>query len=348
MFEFSLRTNRGRLAIAAVALVFAAAGLSGVARTRLAPPPPPPIAEPPGGITLPDRLVADAAAYDSYIRHASSISPAFTDPGSVTQALRVARAYRPDALVRGAIAYAAIAALQDKAFVDSIRSAGTTTENRRLMVGYILINPVYVYQFKDVDVAAGLARQAVGPAALNLLVAGKAVRKAAYEIQHQGWSKSEVIDLPGRLAATEAAGRSELDLDADDYARLKQSISTPTGVSQGADSMSQPYPNLVARALQIAAVAALGEARPEDYDRLASAAVDDSATACLAEAKLNFHQCLAVAKPNYEDVFCTGQHAMMDTGVCLAKLAATDVPIEPAPPAPVTIAKRAGHKHRGA
>ena len=42
-------------------------------------------------------------------------------------------------------------------------------------------------------------------------------------------------------------------------------------------------------------------------------------------AKLNLYQCLAVARPNYEDVFCLGQHAMMDTGRCMIRAAGLPV-----------------------
>ena len=36
-------------------------------------------------------------------------------------------------------------------------------------------------------------------------------------------------------------------------------------------------------------------------------------------ARLNLYQCLSVAGPNYEDVFCLGRHAMMDTGQCVTQ-----------------------------
>ena len=49
---------------------------------------------------------------------------------------------------------------------------------------------------------------------------------------------------------------------------------------------------------------------------------------CLAEAKLSLYECLAVAKPNYEDVFCLGQHALKDTGACVVKSAWSTVPID--------------------
>ena len=38
-----------------------------------------------------------------------------------------------------------------------------------------------------------------------------------------------------------------------------------------------------------------------------------------AETKLSLFECLAVAKPNYEDVFCLGQHAMIDPGQCVVE-----------------------------
>ena len=93
-----------------------------------------------------------------------------------------------------------------------------------------------------------------------------------------------------------------------------------------------PYTELVAHALQLAAIAALGEANNEALDRLLALTTDGDATDCLSAAKRNFHQCLAVAKPNYEDVFCTGQHALMDTGSCMAKAAGETIPPEPVPP----------------
>ena len=49
---------------------------------------------------------------------------------------------------------------------------------------------------------------------------------------------------------------------------------------------------------------------------------------CLSEAKLSLFECLAVAQPNYEDVFCLGQHAMKDTGACVVIGAGGAVPID--------------------
>jgi hypothetical protein len=34
-------------------------------------------------------------------------------------------------------------------------------------------------------------------------------------------------------------------------------------------------------------------------------------------ARLSLYECLSVAGPQYENVFCLGQHAMMDTAQCV-------------------------------
>jgi hypothetical protein len=45
--------------------------------------------------------------------------------------------------------------------------------------------------------------------------------------------------------------------------------------------------------------------------------VEPTGGSCLNMSKLNLNQCLAVAKPWYEDVFCLGQHILIDTGQCV-------------------------------
>jgi hypothetical protein len=35
-------------------------------------------------------------------------------------------------------------------------------------------------------------------------------------------------------------------------------------------------------------------------------------------AKLDLYQCMAVAGPQYEDIYCLGQHAMLETAKCVA------------------------------
>ena len=303
-------------------------------------------AETPSAAGLSPRLLADAAAYQAYLDRATATSASFSSAQSVSVALKTVAAYEVRALIRGAIAYGAVAALDDPTFVASVRAAGASPENRRLILNYLASDPAYALMYKGADGAAGLAQQAIGAAGLQLYTAGKTVKLSAYSIQHQAWSKQDIPDRPGRLTAVEAEGESALQPADDRVPALERAASGAQPLPISAAPAQPPYTPLVARAVQLAAMAALGEAGDDAYDRLTSLTVDDTTHTCLHIAKLNLYQCLAVAKPNYEDVFCMGQHVMMDTGSCLVRNAGMSMPVETAaapPPAVAVTPSRKSH-----
>jgi hypothetical protein len=201
--------------------------------------------------------------------------------------------------------------------------------------------------FKGSDRAAGLAEQAMGAPALKLFAEGKAIKQASYDMQHQDWSKTQVVGQPARLAMVEQQGKLPLP-DAPDHMEALERVSTgQASMGSAASPVPPPYPPMVAEALQLAAIAALGEASDDMYDRLAPLAADDlGAGQCLHEAKLNLYQCLAVAKPHYEDVYCMGQHAMSDVGACLTINVGLKLPPEPPPPPPPAPLKKTTVSHR--
>ena len=287
---------------------------------------------PAGPVGLPDRILADASAYEAYLARATATSPGFTSGQSVADALKQTAGYEPAALVRGEIAYGAIAALKDPTFVAEIRQAGNTPENRKIMAEYFLTNPTYPFNFKGSDTAAGLVKEALGRAGLNLFASGKVIKQSAYDVQHQSWSREEIVDRPGRLASVEAAAKGGLAPAMDRIPALQRAASGVEPLPVTASAASPPYTPLIARAMQLAAVAALGEATDSNYDRLTALGSDSDSDTCLHMAKLNLYQCLAVAKPHYEDIFCMGQHALADTGVCLAHGVGVDTPPDPIPP----------------
>jgi len=346
---------RACLAVAIACAAVAVPAVDSLARPKKQPevelPPPPPAPPPPGPIVLPSRLVADAAAYEAYLIRTSAISAGFQDGASVALALKISAAYEPKSLISGAVTYGAIAALQAPTFVADLRAAGSTPENRRQMVNDLISNPSYVFVFKGADAAAGMAEQALGAPALRLYVTGKAVKQSAYDVQHQSWSKQDIVDRDGRLAAIKASSERPSDSAADRVASLQQAASGTAPMGITAAPAPPPYTPLVARALQLAAVAALGEAGDDAYDRLTYLTDEDTTNTCLSMAKLNLFQCLAVSKPHYEDIFCMGQHIMQDTASCLVKSAGLAMPIEappkqagpaPAPPATHRSSHRSG------
>jgi hypothetical protein len=82
----------------------------------------------------------------------------------------------------------------------------------------------------------------------------------------------------------------------------------------------------------VAALAALGAAGDSNLSYLDAISNDPGTANCLNMSKLNLYQCLAVSKPHYEDVFCLGQHILIDTGACMVKAAGASLPPEPPPP----------------
>ena len=350
-----VRPARILLVLAAAAVAVAVPVIDSAAKPKKPPapvvyiPPPPPPMSPVG---LSSRLLADAAAYHAYIQRVTTISPQFTSGVSVAQALRTGAAYQPAALLRGAIAYAAIAALQDPTFVAQVRAPGADADARRLMVNRIIADPAYVFAFRGSEVAAGLAKDALGGAGLRLYAAGKAVKQSAYDVQRQAWSKESIVDRPGRLAAVKALGESGLALAADEAIALERAAAglAPAGFSSPQPARP-PYTPLITHAVQLAAIAALGEANDDAYNRLTYLTDEVNTKLCLQTAKLALNECLAVAGPHYEDIFCLGQHVMLDTGACLARYAGVGVPLEvtPAPlkiPAPGAAARRPVRRRR--
>ena len=83
--------------------------------------------------------------------------------------------------------------------------------------------------------------------------------------------------------------------------------------------MPGPTTPTVSRALAIAALAALG-AGGDDNDAVVQSLLNDpNAGFCMSMSKLNLNQCLSVSRPYYEDVFCLGQHILIDIGQCVSK-----------------------------
>jgi hypothetical protein len=299
-------------------------------------------------VGLPDRLLGDAASYEAYLLRVTATTPAgFTDGASVARALKTAAAYEPRVLVRGEIAYGAVAALQNPTFVAQVRAAGNSPENRKLMVDYILHDPGYAFRFQGADAAAGLIKKALGGAGLRLYATGKIIKQSAYDVQHQMWSREEIADRTGRLASVEAAAAQGIEPATERVAILQRAAAGAEPLPLVGPVATPPYTPLIARSMQLAAIAALGEATDAAYDQLTTLTDDNDTEACLHMAKLNLYQCLAVAKPHYEDIFCMGQHVMVDTGACLTRSVGVDVPADPLPPPrPAAAPTVANKKHR--
>lgn len=317
-------------ALGAVCLMALAIGVSDARPSRT--PPPAPVSLPQPGLA--PSLVQQAAAYRGYIARATAINPAFTDPATVATALRTGAAYEPQQFLRGALAYAAIAALQDQTFVAAVRAAGgNDIMSRRALEYQLLSDPANVMRLPGATNAAALSSAALNGEGLRLLTSGRAVKRSAYDTQHQAWANTRVTMPAERLAAVRALGSVPLTADVAEASRLNQSAQgrTPLGLLPEPTARA-PYSSLVARAVSLAALSTIGMAGEEQLPRIMPNLTDPGATYCLSIAKLNLYQCLAVAGPQYEDMFCLGQHVLLDTSACLIRGSGAALPPEFVPP----------------
>lgn len=302
--------------------------LAGCAAPAPPPPPPPPPAAP--LVTLSPKLVELASAYRRYMISTIGLTPDFADGAAVARSLQVGAAYEPNQMVRGAIAYGAVAALQDKAFVENVRVFAKDPESRRKVAYELLRDPAYAVGLGSSASAASLVIAAIGGEGQRLYDGGKAVKQSAYDIQKQPWSKADVAERPARLAMAKSLSSSAMMGDVAETARLQQaSTGAATLGLAPAGSGAPPYTPMVTRALAVAALAVLGEAGDANLEQVMGLMVEPNVGMCLNASKLNLYQCLAVARPHYEDVFCLGQHVMMDTGRCMIRAAGLQEPYEP-------------------
>ncbi|HEY0052925.1 MAG TPA: hypothetical protein VGB49_05885, partial [Caulobacteraceae bacterium] len=338
--------NRAALSLSA-ALALAIAGCS------TPPPPPEPVAVAP--VYTPPTLalnagVAEAAAiYLGYMRDASQITAGFDSAQSIQTALSRSAASEPGQMSRGIVAYAAILALQEPRFVDGVRNLGTNPANREQMIRQILSDPAYAAQLPGAEAAAGLIVAQLNADGQAVFRVGQVVKQDAYDIQRNSdprsrWARQNVSDLQGRLDRTKAVSATPLAYSSVEASRLHQAAQTGSGLQLAGGRAAPPYTQAVVRGLAIAALATLGAAGEDNRSATEALMVETETPFCFNMSKLNLFQCLAVSRPNFEDVFCMGQHVLMDTGQCVMGAAGALAPADagsltaPGTPAPVVAA----------
>ena len=286
-------------------------------------PPPPPVAVSP-------RVVELAGAFEAYMDRAAGLTPSFTDGPSVHRSLEIGASYEPRQMASGAVAYAAVAALQDAAFVESVRQYARDPKQRQTVAYNLIRDPAYAVGIPNSAGAAGLITAALDGHGSRVLAAGRAVKQSAYDVQRQKWSLATIPARDVRLAKVKSLGATLVPAEAPTLQRLRGLAMGEQPTTLAGGSLPPPYTPVAVRGLAVAALSALGlgddPAYAEAFDALLK---EPSSGSCLNMSKLNLNQCLAVAKPRYEDVFCLGQHIMIDTGQCV---------VDAARAAPVSIA----------
>jgi hypothetical protein len=273
-----------------------------------------------GSFALPRDVVQAATAFQDYMSSAAHIDGGFANGAGVERSLKTGASYEAAQLEEGMIAYGAIAALQDDRFVDGVQDAGGHGDQRAAFAERVIEDPYAATRVDGAAEAGERVAAALGAEASPLVSAGAQVKAAAYTVQHQAWSKVMVADASGRLAEVKSLSAVRAAPGEDANHAMMQGFASPIGDAAGDDGQTHFTP-IEAKALALAAESVLGHAQGADRDRLSPLLTEHESAFCLKMAKLNLYQCMAVAGPQYEDIFCLGQHAMYDTAKCVDEAA---------------------------
>lgn len=340
-------------------------------QTDAPPPPPPPPPAPAGPPISLSPIISDAASvYVTYVESARGMNPNVTDGAMVQAALAQGAAYEPKQLGRGAIAYAAIIAMQEPGFRSQLRAYAADEVVRRDMVNQLMANPAYAASIPGANMAARRVILALSSDGEALYKTGSEFKQNAYAIQKQKWSKDVIPSPEQRLAATKLKSSTDQGALSDHSAKLLVAALTGEGLIiedattgaltgeqsaydasavAGANPAAQkldatgtapvsfdretlfntPYTHGVNRALAIAAISILGEGTGANEAAISQLLNDGHSPRCLGESKLNLNQCLAASRFHFDDVFCVGQHILMDTGNCIGQLSSNALNLTP-------------------
>jgi hypothetical protein len=278
---------------------------------------------------LSKNLTISAIAFDRFNTEAGGLDGHFADGRQVANGVALGSRYDAKQFEKGMIAYAAFAAMREPTFVVGVRRAAEAAGSPAELARRLIADPRLALGFEGADLAQGRLRAALAGEVAPTRAAGVALKQAAYDVQHQAWSKSDVPGRDGRLAlAKELSSQAGLG-EVAETARLQTAVAGGGQMGLTAQSAEPPYTSEVVHSLAVAALAALGYADDHSLGQVMPILAEPNGAVCLNMAKLNLYQCLAVARPHYEDVFCLGQHALEDTGRCLMKGSGMAEPVDP-------------------
>ena len=275
----------------------------------------------PPPVALNDSVAQSAAVYLTFTRDMATLQGGFASPQAVQAALRRGAAYDANQISRGLVAYASILALQSPEFVSGIRQAGAEPVARRQMIDRIVADPAYASTLPGAEAAASLVIGVLEADIVALSTAADSVESDAYNIQYTGdqrhtWGRASPDNREGRLQALKDLSRPVAPPQSE-TARLYAASNQGSGLGVTAGRTRRaPYAQSVTNALAMAALAALGAAGDNARANTDALQYDRASQDCLASSKLNLFQCMAAARPTYEEMFCLGRHVIRDLSTC--------------------------------
>jgi len=269
-------------------------------------------------VAIAQRVMDAAAAFDSYTRQGAAIRPDFQDGAAVARAVLEGAGYEPNQLQQGAVAYAALVALQEPHFVQGVHDLGQDPAGREALIQSLMSQPDVALKLPGARDAGVLIVSVEGRMGAGLLTSGASVKQAAYDLQGQAWSKDAIAEPEGLIAGVKRRSATPMALTPSDAPSLIATVLSNRQAGVEAAALEAAPTPTVARGLALAALAILGAAGEERADDLTAVMTEAKSGQCVQMAKLNLYQCLSAAGPHYEGAFCLGRHALMETGQCVA------------------------------
>ena len=276
----------------------------------------------PPPIALNDNVARSAAVYLTYSRDMATIRGGFSSPEAVQAALRRGATSDPNQISRGLVAYASILALQSPEFVSGVRQAGAEPAVRRQIIDRIVADPAYASTLPGAEAAASLVMGVLEADVVALSTAADSIESDAYNIQYagdqrNGWGRATAANREDRLQAVKDLSARPVQPSSTETARLYAASNSGSGLGVTAGRTRRaPYAPSVTNAIAMAALAALGAAGDNARANTDALQYDRASQDCLASSKLNLFQCMAAARPAYEDMFCLGRHIVRDLSTC--------------------------------
>ncbi len=310
---------RRGLSVAAIAAAALLASCSTPEPEAPPPPPPPPLP----AVSLNESVAQAASVYVAFVREVGAIQAGFPDAESIQAAIRKGAASDAAQLSRGMIAYGSILALQSPEYVAGVRQFASTPALRQEMIARIVADPAYAATLPGADAAAGLIASTMGKDIAALTAAAEAVEGDAYKIQERRdprrrWAVQAVADRVGRLEGAKTRSAAQLP-SAEESARLFAAANSGSGLNLPPAQRGAPFTPAMVNSLAIAALAALGAAGDDARTNTDALSTESNNEFCTSMSKLMLFQCLAAARPSYEDIFCTGRHIVRDLATCTAQ-----------------------------
>jgi hypothetical protein len=274
------------------------------------------------------------------------------DPKDIERALDKAAALNRDAMTRGIMAYGALTAARNSTFVGEVRKISAYYGREKTVQGFINSSRYATGLPGASEAISSIVLQSKADSS-RITAAGENVKQRAREAQNLSWGKANAgaakprmerlkalaaatqpgtvsPDVAGRLTVNVGSG-GVIDPTSFGGTSFWTALNAPASATADATLVSLPvaapvYSNnaggsdIRAKMLTLAALYSLGATndQPAETERLLN---DNLTNGCLQGAQLQFYQCVASAKFNYENMACIGEAGLITVGQCVGDIA---------------------------